>query len=63
MMSKKKSEIEIALNNAFDVCLLVEDTTDNILASDGENALKTDIEINKKAKQYISWYKKTFNKK
>lgn len=53
-----------ALDDAYDVCLEMKNFTANIIASDGKNnAMESDLNLNRKANNYINWYKQTFDKK
>lgn len=64
-MSKKikdeNKELVEALQSAFDVCFLLNDTLSNVIA--GSNVPdKGDIEYRRKARKYIKWYIKRFKK-
>lgn len=52
-----------ALFIAYEVCLLMADTLNNVIASDEDLATKTDKEYFKKSSDYMKWYEKTILKR
>lgn len=59
-MNDKK--LQKALQDAFDVCFTMSDAMGNVIATATkiDPAAKSDIEIKKKADNYLKWYKQTF---
>lgn len=54
-MTKEQIEMKKALDSAYEICSIVKETMDDIIAG-STIPEKTDIENSKKAGIYIKWY-------
>ena len=59
-MTKEQIEMKKALDSAYEICCIVKETMDDIIA--GSNVPeKIDIANSKKANVYIKWYLRKFS--